>query len=520
MKKILNLLRSALIPGAALLMGIVLASIFFKNYSGQYFYRTFTQIILIHITGFAIFTLFSGRHKKYLDKTDIRIWNMFSNRSRTDPGSHFHLDTYLEKLLSENTEGKKKFSLFYIRINNLKKIKKTLGHEQGNIVLKEIIGRLERQLREIDLVIRVSDDELIAVILNSGGEQSMSFVAKRILMTANTSVFSDNFKVDFSISIGISNFPEDGNNKYDLIKKADIAMYHALGNGPNSYSYFKEEFNKVIQHNFLVEQQLLGAIEKNELSVVFQPKVNSGDGRIESIEALVRWNNCELGYVSPSHFIPVAEKTGLIHSISEWIYIEAFEQLVHIHKQGFHKLTLSVNVSPAQISENTLEKSLQRAISLSGLDPSFVELEITEGMLLHSNENTETTLINLKNRGYGIAIDDFGTGYSSLSYLVDFNIDTLKIDRSFISKILPDNDTSEIVKAIINMAGSLDIQTIAEGVECLSQLEILKKLNCDLIQGYYFHKPMKNIELLYKLKRQEISILTKPDFETSSSVEL
>lgn len=402
-----------------------------------------------------------------------------------------HFDIYIENIIKTSKAENKKFSLLFLDIDNFKKINDSPGHEVGNKILKGVASRINKYLDGSDSLFRIGGDEFIAIIPDINDDFAPALLARQMLST------EDSFLHLPTLSIGIVNFPEDGRTRNELVQKSENAMYQAKKNGKNTFSFFHKGFNKQMEKRVKIEKHLRMAKLDEEFSVVYQPKIELINQKIVGAEALIRWDSPHLGPKSPTDFIMIAEDSDMIHQMSTWIYKKAFKMLDEIHKKGHGDFILSINVSPSQITKNTLINSLNSALEESSIPPEYIELEITEGMLLGRNNTSNETLRYLRQRGFRISIDDFGTGYSSLSYLQTLSIDSIKIDKSFIANIHKKNARS-ITKAIISLAASMDLQTIAEGVETEEQLKILKEMGCDLIQGFYFSKAV-NKEDFFKL---------------------
>ncbi|MDA3812084.1 MAG: EAL domain-containing protein [Spirochaetaceae bacterium] len=418
--------------------------------------------------------------------------------SLTGVANKKHFDSYIENLIPESIKNEYKFSILFIDIDNFKKINDSPGHEVGNKVLQDVASRINRCLDPNDFLFKVGGDEFIAILPEISDDFSPALMASKILAVEDPDLHMP------TLSIGIANFPDDGSTKNDLVQKAENAMYKAKKNGKNTFSFSHKEFNELVNKRLLIEKHLRSAVLDKEFSVAFQPKIDPLTEKIIGAEALVRWDNPHLGAVSPAEFISIAEDSDIIHKISTWVYKRAFHMLDKIHKKGYTDLVLSVNVSPLQISKNTLINSVNAALHATGISPEFIELEITEGMLLGTDGNSNETLRYLRQKGFRISIDDFGTGYSSLSYLQKLNLDSIKIDQSFI-KDIEQNNAYSITKAIISLAKSLDLLTVAEGVETSAQLKILNDLGCNHIQGFFYSKPLKEKEFM-KLLDQNNSL--------------
>ena len=311
--------------------------------------------------------------------------------------------------------------------------------------------------------------------------------------------------IHVTASIGISTFPEDGRNEFSLMKHADIAMYRAKERGKNTFQFYSAQMDLHSAELLALESGLRRSLERKEFVLFYQPKVEARTGRITGVEALVRWQHPELGLVSPVHFIPLAEESGLIGPLSQWVIQEALSQNRRWQELGLPSLRVAINLSARQFVDEELLTDTLRALRESTLDPSLLELEITESMMMHNTEKTVQILSELRRVGIRIAIDDFGIGYSSLSHLKRFPIDTIKIDRSFIKDVPGDKADEAITEAIIAMSKSLQIKVVAEGVESLEQLRFLRARGCDEIQGYFFSRPVSAAEFARLLTENSAS---------------
>ncbi|WP_246942658.1 EAL domain-containing protein [Bacillus pinisoli] len=446
--------------------------------------------------------------------TEHKLRNMFTEVYEAKQKLEFlaHYDqltklynkTFLQHYFSENEEKQsfQRMALFFIDLDRFKIVNDTLGHESGDVLLLEVSERIKAMSNKEYIVSRMGGDEFIILIPDYQDLAEIESKAKQI-----TSSLCEPYKLKgseyfLSASIGISLYPENGKQLNTLIKNADIAMYTAKESGKNNYKFYNSEINLEIISKVEVENELRQAIEKNQLELYYQPQVNLETGKIEGVEALVRWFHPTLGFVSPGSFIPIAEETGLIIPIGEWILNKACRDLKTFQQTGGDQLTMSVNISMSQFLHSKLLQSVAEAINSSGISPRQLKLEITESVAMSQPDQVINKLEELKELGLELALDDFGTGYSSLNYLKRLPVDVLKIDRAFIQEIDQDDDDMIIVKALIEVAHSLDMVVIAEGVETKEQQDILRTINCDQMQGYYFSRPvaMDELEIMLKAK--------------------
>ncbi|MFT7131000.1 MAG: diguanylate cyclase (GGDEF)-like protein/PAS domain S-box-containing protein [Gammaproteobacteria bacterium] len=415
------------------------------------------------------------------------------------PNRFLSLDR-LTHILTGAKREKENIAVIFLDLDDFKKINDSLGHESGDALLIEASQRLVDTLRSGDTIGRLGGDEFIILLggLVQGGD-----------VTQTVENLLEQFRKPFSIngqdliltaSMGIAIYPEDGENSSTLLRHSDIAMYKAKENGRNTYSFYTESMNQAASQRLSLEAQMHGALERNEFTVNFQPQIDVKTGKVISAEALLRWSNTELGHVSPVDFIPVAEQTGLIVPIGKFVIETSLAMLSKIHGEGFTDFRMAVNLSPRQFRDAELVSFITSSMTKAGLDTQFLELEITEGLLLTGHSFVDRALKELNSIGITLSMDDFGTGYSSLSYLRQYPFDILKIDRSFISGIAENSEDLELVIATVAMAHALGLKVVAEGVEDQSQLQILSQINCDLAQGYLFGKAMPEVDFFAFLK--------------------
>jgi diguanylate cyclase (GGDEF)-like protein len=380
-------------------------------------------------------------------------------------------------------------AVLFVDLDGFKKVNDTAGHEAGDTLLCCVAERLSACVRRNDTLARVGGDEFVIVVGAYENTGHLIGLAHRILdMIAVPFAVAGN-EYYLGASIGISLFPEDGQDAATLMRNADSAMYHAKQRGRNNFQFFTAELNRHLQRRFTIEQSLRRALAAEELSLVYQPIVDSQDGRTIGAEALLRWYNSELGNVSPGEFIPVAEDAGLIVEIGDWVLARACAQVAQWRRTLAPHLIVAVNLSPRQFNDGLLER-VQRCLSESGLEPAALELEITERLLMHDSDTVLPMLSALSTMGVRISVDDFGTGYSSLSYLKRFPLHNLKIDRSFVAGLPDHRDSVAITQAVVAMAHSLGMNVTAEGVETAEQAAFLRSINCDKQQGYLYSRPV------------------------------
>ncbi len=406
----------------------------------------------------------------------------------------------LTRALAQARRNDKALAIMFIDLDRFKNINDTLGHEAGDRVLKEIAGRLRGCLREVDTVGRLGGDEFVVLIEEVPQSAQVAVVAQKILAAVAKPFLLDAQEFHISASIGISTYPADSKDMQSLLKNADISMYRAKEQGKNNYQFYSAQMNVHTHARLAMESDLRCALQGQEFLLHYQPKVDIRSGRIAGVEALVRWQQPAKGLIPPAQFIPLAEETGLIVPIGEWVLNAACAQNKSWQDQGLLPLRMAVNLSARQFSQENLVQDVARILGETGMAPAALELEITESMVMSNPQDAVRLLGKLKDLGIYLSIDDFGTGYSSLSYLKRFPIDSVKIDGSFVRDLPGDADDAAITEAIIAMAHSLKLKVIAESVETEEQLRFLRKHGCDEMQGYFFSKPVPASELLRLLQ--------------------
>ena len=422
------------------------------------------------------------------------------------PNRQFFIER-LQQALVHAKRYQRLLGLLSLDLDQFKRINDTLGHSAGNELLLSVSQRLSDAVRAPDTfahegketifghdmastVARLGGDEFSLLITELTHYHDAAKVARRMLEELRKPFRVAKQEVFVSVSVGLALYPLDGDDAETLIKNAGAAMHFAKDQGRDNYQFYSRAMNATALEKLSMEAQLRRALERDELLLHYQPKIRPATGEIVGLEALIRWEHPELGLVSPAQFIPLAEETGLIVPLGEWVLLNACRQNQDWQRLGYPPVHVAVNIASLHFRQGTLGQSVATALQKSGLHPSWLELEVTESMLMDSAETTLATLSTLKGMGVRLAIDDFGTGYSSLSYLKRFPLDTLKIDRSFVKDLPHDAEDAAIAKAIIAMAHSLKLEVVAEGVETAEQLAFLQQHGCDLVQGFLFSKPM------------------------------
>lgn len=406
----------------------------------------------------------------------------------------------LHQRIAESRRSQKKFAVMFLDIDKFKIINDTLGHDAGDQLLKEVALRIRAALRESDVVARMGGDEFTIILPETGEDAQLAEASRKILNSVRSSYRVAEQELRITVSIGISVYPRDGRDEDELMKRADIAMYHAKGEGRNNFKFYTNEINVDSLERLTLEASLRNAVEKNQLELFYQAKLDLSSGHITGMEALLRWHHPDLGLILPNQFIPIAEETRLIIPIGRWVLETACRQSVEWRNKGID-LGMAVNLSAVQFRDDNLLKDIEEALQKSGMNPCKLELEVTESMIMGDLPKAIALMQDIKRLGVRIAIDDFGTGYSSLSALKDFPIDTIKIDGSFISDIVANKDCQGLAAAIIAMGRTLSLNVIAEGVESKDQMDYLKTGVCDEFQGFYLNEPMPSAEFEQMLRK-------------------
>ena len=423
-------------------------------------------------------------------KTDSKIRHLARYDDLTGLANRSHFQEQLALSIEQAHIASRPLALFFIDLDRFKAINDLLGHQAGDEVLQTFTARLQENLVAGEFAARLGGDEFVMLITAPEAGLSTTRRAEEILALAEEPILLGEEEYPLSASIGISIFPEDGTTPEELLKHADLAMYRAKLLGKHTYQYYAATEAPEETERLPLEMALHRALERNELVLHYQPRLDLNSERIVGMEALVRWRHPERGLIPPVLFIPLAEETGLIQPIGSWVLFTACAQNRVWQMQGLPPLVVSVNLSARQFLQPGLVQEVREALERAQLDPQWLELEITESMVMHNPERAIATLKELKGLGVSLSIDDFGTGYSSLAYLKRFPIDVLKIDRSFVKDLPDDSDDAAITEAVIVMAHALNLKVVAEGVEEVEQGHFLQCHSCDEVQGFYFSKPL------------------------------
>ncbi len=418
--------------------------------------------------------------------------------------NRYLFNEHLKLALARAKRKQSKLAVIFLDLDRFKLINDTMGHNMGDRLLYHVAERVRRSLREGDTIARQGGDEFLILLPEIVDDLEAASVAERILGVFAQPIMLDGNEIYLSTSIGISLYPDDGTDLETLVKQADIAMYYAKEKGRNNYQFFTNGLNIKANKRLSTENSLRKAIARDELVLHYQPQIDFENGSIVGLEALIRWNSIEQGIVSPAAFIPIAEETGLIVPIGEWVLRTACEQNKSWQEKGYPPVRITVNISAWQFREPNFIKLVAKILEESGLEPKWLELEITESIAMDNGKTSLQMLNRVKELGVRIAIDDFGTGFSSLNYLRHMPIDTLKIDQCFVQDIGSGENGNEVVTAIINLAKNLHLKVIAEGVETNTQRSFLKEKSCDEMQGFLYSKavPSLEIERLFEQSKQ------------------
>lgn len=408
----------------------------------------------------------------------------------------------LNQAIAQSARENQLVAVIFMDLDQFKMVNDSLGHDQGDILLREVAVRLAETVRAGDTVARLGGDEFVIVLSELDAAEDAIAIARKIMKSLEKPVYLKNQELAVAGSIGIAMFPKDGDTTSQLVRNADTAMYRSKELGRKQICFYSPEMNAKLLERLTLENDMRRAIERNEFEVHYQPKLDITTGRILGFEALLRWQHPVRGTISPDKIIPLAESSGLILAIGSWVLRTACEQLVQWQQQGYSGLTMAVNLSARQFWKEDLVENIAEILKETGLPPEYLELEITESSVMRNAEETISTLGKLHDMGITLSIDDFGTGYSSLSYLKRFPIQALKVDQSFVRDITVDRDAAAIAQGIIALAHSMNLQVIAEGVQTQSQFDLLKLWNCNAMQGYLFSKPVPGKSAFDLLRKQ------------------
>ncbi len=429
-----------------------------------------------------------------LQQLDETITHLTNYDSLTGLPNRELFETYIQQAISNI--GDRQFALIVLDIDGLKDINNTLGRSTGDLLLRKVAQRIISNTASGDVVARFGGDEFAILRVNLASPSDSPIILSNRLLESLLEPFSLSKRtIHCAAKIGITIYPFDGDSVDRLLQNADIAIHQAKQQNLNTYQFYSPAINAQLKRILAIKENLRYALSRKELSIYYQPRIEIATGNLVAVEALLRWHTPEFGFVSPSEFIPIAEETNLIASIGEWVLYNACLQNKRWQQEGIAPIRMSVNLSPCQFKQTNLIEMVDRTLRDTNLDVAYLELEITESLLVEDIEKAISTLQQLQQKGISIALDDFGTGYSSLSYLQKLPINTLKIDRSFVTNIASNPSDAAISKAIVSLARSLKLNITAEGVETQEQLTYLQNQGCDEVQGYYFSRPLSSDRL-------------------------
>lgn len=419
--------------------------------------------------------------------------------------NRFHFLEYLAAAIDRRTSLDNPFAVVYVDIDRFKSVNDSLGYEAGNLLLQEIGKRLVDYIGQDGIVARMAADEFAIIYESFSATDQLCSWLQYVVDWLEKPYFIGDCSLYFSASMGVALYPEDAGEANELLGRADIATYHAKDEGGKRFVFFEADMAVHLEERLVLERNMRLGMERNEFYLNYQPQIELTSGRIIGMEALIRWNNAERGLISPASFIPLAEETGFILPMSEWVLRQACHQVQSWRAANLPAIRVAVNISARQFHEDHLLDIIQKTLDEQQLPPEYLELEITESTIIRDSIKAAKILRQIQKKGIKVALDDFGTGYSSLAYLKSFKTDYLKIDQSFIREITESENSQTIVSAIIAMAEKLSIKTIAEGVETQAQLDLLKTLGCNMVQGYFISRPTTadNVQRLLQDQKEE-----------------
>jgi len=440
-------------------------------------------------------------------QAERRIQHMSHHDSLTGLANRILLEDRLSQAIAFAGRNQKHVALLLLDLDRFKDVNDSFGHSVGDRLLQLVAARLKACLRDSDTVARLAGDEFVIALPMADHLEGIERVAKKVLESLSLPFSALGHELQLSASIGICQFPEDGNNPEDLLQFADVAMYEAKERGRGRCCFFSPTLTEAARRRQKLESDLLQASARDEFVVHYQPFVATNSDRITGMEALLRWRHPEQGLLSPNQFIPKLEELGLIVEVGRWVLRTACRQAVEWQRNGFPPIRVAVNVSSQQFYQGNIVDTVATVLRETKLDPKYLELELTESQTLDDSEATINIMLSLKRLGVSLSLDDFGTGWSSLSYLRRFPIDRIKIDRSFVNDLLTQPAAEEVVNTILTLSRNLGIVCIAEGVETREQQDYFKKQNCEEMQGFYFSRPLTALDATAMLRSAKIGPL-------------
>lgn len=457
---------------------------------------------------YGTFTGYRGVAREITDRklAEERIQYLATHDALTGLPNRMMFSELLASTIRSAQRYRRSFAVLFIDLDRFKFINDTLGHHAGDVLLMEVANRFKGSLRASDIIARLGGDEFVALVHETTEPDAVAAAANKLLIAATRPFMLMGRECRVSASIGIAMYPRDGDDELTLMKNADIAMYFAKEEGKNNFQFYSCEITTQSLERLTLETNLRRALERNEFSLHYQAKRDLASGAITGVEALLRWHNDDLGDVPPSHFVPLAEEIGAIVPIGKWVLQTACTQAMEWQRAGLPAVSMAVNLSVRQFADEHLIDDIAAILRDTGMPPELLELEITEGMVVHDPEHAQNLLKEIKRMGVRLAIDDFGAGYSSLGQLKYFPIDTLKVDRSFIRDVVENPGDKAITEAIISMGKTLKLTVVAEGVETIEQESFLKGQACDQMQGFLFSKPMPPADFAALLREQEATL--------------
>ncbi|MCT7359356.1 putative bifunctional diguanylate cyclase/phosphodiesterase [Thalassolituus pacificus] len=475
----------------------------------EFKHLVFTDVILL-ITGFSVYLLLRDQRRlmRGLREENQRVRNsqqtiarLASQDQLTGLSNRRFAEESYTRLYQRCLRDEHPLAVFFLDLDNFKPVNDSLGHAAGDLLLQQLSGRLQAISRAEDVLCRFGGDEFLMMVALDGEEEQLTTIAQNIKAAATTPFFIMQTQIEISGSVGIALAPEHGTEFNTLCKYADLAMYQAKHEGRSVYRVYNDDMGRANIDKFNLMTQIRQALKDKQFRLFYQPKMDIRSGRVCGVEALIRWPQPDGSYIAPDDFIPLAESSGVIADIGHWVLQEACEACMRWRQQGHGSVGVAVNLSYVQFRDGSLERSVQQVLRQSGLPSSALELELTESMLIGEGDDISRQLSAIHQMGVSFSIDDFGTGYSNLGYLRRFNASRLKIDKSFITDLGVSQRDEPLVRAIIQMAASLGLHSVAEGVEDEATLNLLRQLGCDEAQGYFWSRALPEHEFIAWLKQ-------------------